>query len=726
MSRWEIIIPAILFALIFYSLFVPKFTSDGNAYYQYLRTVALDGDLNFYNDRFYGEKPDIAILDVAAAETSKAVTGYAPNAFAMGTSISWIPFFSVVHLFINMLNILDIQIVADGYSYPYLLFLCWGSATYALIGIILLYCLLRRYFTLGASLFAIICILYGTQLSGAVLLDTTLSHCFSFFSVVLFFYLWLTLRDDLRVTSYMLIGIAAGLMVIARWQNSVFLLIVLLYAIKQVPSAINQGSFPLKRLVFSYLWFGIALVIIFSPNMLYWLHIYGSALTIPQGGGSLLWFKPAIYKVLFSGDHGLFSWHPINILGLAGLLLMIKRRTFLAATFLLCFLMQLEINGAYYHWGGGKGFGMRRFINTLPFISFGLASAYQSALALAKSSTIWLQRANKDGFTMVKTCLSHAPLALLIMAAIVLIAWNILVLGEYYAGTLAGDIREQEYNHLLNKPWEISVKPLIALLDNSLVLGGYARSFTAAYRFPVPFRVLLSIGLLAWILAIVVTVWNGFVNEKILNSKILKIVIPIVIGFFFFIDASIIKAGSNTRLIYEFKLPEWQRAGYKNTALYKKPLTLRPLRIGRNSPYQGRTGTVEIIEMGKPITFNISNDMNFSYLEICSHLWPDAKLAHHQRVATARIKTVEHQYLDIPILYGKHTYRMLTVDELGNKPSQPAVARIKTYDNGKAYAYYNARLYFPEPIRIRSITFENQTGGWHFNLVGFALGRESL
>ena len=63
------------------------------------------------------------------------------------------------------------------------------------------------------------------------------------------------------------------------------------------------------------------------------------------------WTSPALLKILFSSDHGMFSWTPILILAVVGLAFLIKRDALLGAGCLLTFLAYYYFIASYPDWG---------------------------------------------------------------------------------------------------------------------------------------------------------------------------------------------------------------------------------------------------------------------------------------------------------------------------------------------------------------------------------------
>ena len=88
------------------------------------------------------------------------------------------------------------------------------------------------------------------------------------------------------------------------------------------------------------------------------------------------WTKPHLVEVLFSGLHGLFSWHPVTLAATLGLLLFYRRDAVLACLLLLAFAVQAYVVAAWWGWSQGGSFGGRVFLNCLWLWVIGLAAVF--------------------------------------------------------------------------------------------------------------------------------------------------------------------------------------------------------------------------------------------------------------------------------------------------------------------------------------------------------------
>ena len=109
-----------------------------------------------------------------------------------------------------------------------------------------------------------------------------------------------------------------------------------------------------------------------------------------------------LLKVLFSSDHGMFSWTPILIFAVAGIPFLIKRDLLLGLGSLTTFLSFYYFIASYPDWDGISSFGNRFFVSLTPIFLLGLA-------ALISSIAKWL------GSPSRATAVAGAAVALLII-----------------------------------------------------------------------------------------------------------------------------------------------------------------------------------------------------------------------------------------------------------------------------------------------------------------------
>ncbi len=345
-----------------------RVASDGYNYYAYVRSAVIDGDLDFHNDfQHYGK----AFWDTYKPRDT--ATGHYLNVFSIGPALLWSPFYLVAHAGVLISNALGGHIAADGFSAPYQLSISLASALYAFLGLLLLYRLLKQYFSPGLSFISVTALWLGSFLVYYMIFEPSMSHCVSFFSVTLFVTLWHNHRRQRSTRQWFLLGLTAGLMMLIRWQNGIYMLLPAIDSLNCYYTECKAGKYSEARnLLQQNLVFLAAVFLGFLPQMVVWKIIYGGFLTIPQGTSFMKWTEPFMLETLFSSRHGLFSWQPVLYLGFLGIFSLWRRDKRMVIGILATFIIVTYANSVVSDWWAGWAFGMRRFDGFLVFLGLGL------------------------------------------------------------------------------------------------------------------------------------------------------------------------------------------------------------------------------------------------------------------------------------------------------------------------------------------------------------------
>lgn len=319
---------------------------DGMYYFSWLRSLVLDMDIDFTNE--------YAHFGISQLTTPR---GLPRNIYAIGPALLWSPGYLWIHSLVKQ----------DGYTFLYQFATGLMSVGYALTGLMLLYRVLRNFFTETASIATILTVALATNLLFYGAVDTVNSHALSFFAASLF----LTALLDTSVRArFMLLGISLGLLTIVRIQNAVFGLALL-------PMILD------RRIIHTL----IAFVGLVAIQFTFWGVLYGRFGTIPYLTLGLGFSQPQIGAVLFSSQSGLIRWTPIVGLSIIGLL---TRRVIPHVFHMVLvgvFVMQLLIVSSWEIWWQGASYSGRMFVSSLPILALGLAAVLQSMI-----SNGWSQR----------------------------------------------------------------------------------------------------------------------------------------------------------------------------------------------------------------------------------------------------------------------------------------------------------------------------------------------
>ena len=86
------------------------------------------------------------------------------------------------------------------------------------------------------------------------------------------------------------------------------------------------------------------------------------------------WHDAALSAVLFSDWHGLFTWTPIVLLSVIGIVPLWQRDRQVATAVIVLLLAAWYTNAAVADWWAGEAFGSRRFVSCVPLFVLGLAA----------------------------------------------------------------------------------------------------------------------------------------------------------------------------------------------------------------------------------------------------------------------------------------------------------------------------------------------------------------
>lgn len=366
--------------------------NDGVQYYSYLRSAWFDHDLDFTNEyehyfaqesRWFNGEP----------VPRDPVTHRPINLYGVGNALMWTPWFVVFHVGGELANAAGAHFQLDGYSRLYEIAVSLGSCVYASAGVWLLFSLLRRIARAASAFWAVLVVWLASPLVFYMYLHPSMSHANSLFLVSALLFVYFT--RDTRL-SWALCGVLYGLLVLVRYQDAVVALALILGEVLQVRRYLtNEGRevapFSWRTRSARYGMFVLAAAFAFSPQLIAWKALHGSAFSGPRGymmqGGVDLWHPRAVLKVLCSSKHGIFYWHPALLGCVAGLLLR-SRYPRLQVICLVVFAAELWIVASWGIWWAGASFGHRMFVSVLPFFAVGACLLLEKLAELPRISWV--------------------------------------------------------------------------------------------------------------------------------------------------------------------------------------------------------------------------------------------------------------------------------------------------------------------------------------------------
>ncbi|MGH9730577.1 MAG: hypothetical protein ACRD4A_02675, partial [Candidatus Acidiferrales bacterium] len=98
--------------------------------------------------------------------------------------------------------------------------------------------------------------------------------------------------------------------------------------------------------------------------------------------------NPLLGQVLFSSDHGLFSWTPILLLASAGLFFVVRRDRVFGSALIVASLAFYFLIATYPDWDGISSYGNRFFVSLTPIFILGLAALLAASEKLVRNSRV--------------------------------------------------------------------------------------------------------------------------------------------------------------------------------------------------------------------------------------------------------------------------------------------------------------------------------------------------
>ena len=359
----------------------PWVRGDGVGYYAFARSMLIEHNLNFEKD-WQGANSGFRMGRID--ETGQVVpeqytsTGHLNNHFTIGPAILWAPFLVVAHLGVLFYDALGGNLPADGYSRPYMLAMALGTALYGFLALWISYRLARKYVADRFAFLATLGIWFGSSLPVYMYFNPSWSHAHSAFAVALFVWYWHRTREVRTWIQWAILGAIGGLMMNIYYPNAILLLLPFLESLSLYRKSLAVTGIESIRVIFlKNCLFTVVTFAAFFPTFVTKKIIYGNFFNFGYTE-HWVWTSPALFKVLFSSEHGLFSWTPILLPSVAGLFFLSKVDRRLGLYSIAVFGVFLYAIGCYQNWHGIASFGNRFFVSLTVLFILGLAMFFDS------------------------------------------------------------------------------------------------------------------------------------------------------------------------------------------------------------------------------------------------------------------------------------------------------------------------------------------------------------
>jgi hypothetical protein len=373
LSRRELLVLVAAFALSLPAVTPRIYASDEIQYFSYLRSLWFDGDVSFENEyqRFFDDGIGRGEGFHATFLEQQTAAGRRPSFATIGCALLWAPFYAVGDAVARVGGH-----AADGFSYPYIAAVAYGSALYGFTAVLLSIAAARR--IVGRGLLAGTLVWLGTPLLFYMYISPPYSHACSAFAVALFVTIWLRVREDWSARGVVALGLSAALMAMVREQDA-FLAVgpaldfVLTAFGPERGMRVKEGRALLIAASGC-----IAFVVGFVPQLLAYKALNGRFGPSTLVTRKMRWEAPHALQVLGSPEHGFLIWTPLAALAIAGLFALAIRGSSNARRIGGCALMmlalQIYVSGSVDSWTVAGAFGQRRFVALTILLTIGLAA----------------------------------------------------------------------------------------------------------------------------------------------------------------------------------------------------------------------------------------------------------------------------------------------------------------------------------------------------------------
>jgi hypothetical protein len=383
-----------LFVLFLISLVLlnPWVRGDGVGYYAFARAPLIEHSFNFAND-YISANPGFrdARLDAYGQpkEFFRTRTGHLDNHFTVGPAILWAPFLLLAHGGVLLARSLGSHVAADGFSQPYRLAMAFGTAFWGFLGLLLAFRLARQYVGDLWAFLATVAIWWASSLPVYMYFNPSWSHAHSAFAVSLFVFYWHRTREQRTVRQWVVLALIAGLMLNVYYANVMLLMIVVVEALRDYAAAFRSGAAAraaVTQLLAKHSLFAAVTLLCLIPTFVTRYIVYGNPFATGYGSvQNWAWRSPYFLSVLFSSEHGLFSWTPLLLLATVGLVLFRWREPRVGSPLLAAALAFYVFIACYPDWAGISSFGNRFFVSLTPLFILGLGVFLERVSTLFRS-----------------------------------------------------------------------------------------------------------------------------------------------------------------------------------------------------------------------------------------------------------------------------------------------------------------------------------------------------
>lgn len=288
--------------------------------------------------------------------------------FLFGSSIFYLPFFFVGHIFASIFGF-----EANGFSSPYQISLVIGGIFYASVGLIYFYRNLKLFLNNNISILTFIIVVFGTNYIHHLTLKNLEPVTFLFLLCNVILYYTIRWHNTQKLKYIVLISVSFGLIALTKPSEIFVFIIPLISCVYDYDSFRKKVELILTNKYQILVGLLISLLIV-TPQFIYWYYSTGNLIydSYNNPGVGLDFSNPHISEVLFSFRKGWLLYTPIMFFSLIGFYFLYKYKREYFYSFSLYFLISFYIIASWTEWWYGAGFSIRPMITLYPILAINL------------------------------------------------------------------------------------------------------------------------------------------------------------------------------------------------------------------------------------------------------------------------------------------------------------------------------------------------------------------
>lgn len=343
-------------------------TSDVINYYSYLPAAFIYKDLSY---SFLENENNTEIASRFWPNTIEG--GKKVEKMTMGLSFLYSPFFFLAHSYCNITD----TYTPNGFSKPYEMSLVFSSIFYLFFGLWYLRKFLLEYFSEWITSFVLIAVFMGTNLYYYTIVESAMSHTYSFSLIAIFLYQIKKWHDQPSLKRSAILGLIGGLIILIRPINLLILIIPLLYNVANWKDLNKKTLFFIKEWKHLLLMVCLGFLIIF-PQLVYWKYATGHWIFNSYLDERFYFNNPHVLEGLFSYRKGWFIYTPMMLLATIGIFTLFKSNTLKSYKIAIpvFFVLNIYFQYSWWNWWYGGSFGSRPLIDSYALMALPLGNLF--------------------------------------------------------------------------------------------------------------------------------------------------------------------------------------------------------------------------------------------------------------------------------------------------------------------------------------------------------------